>query len=219
MQANSREVVSNQPGLHPRLAQTVRKHLQHPSRKPVAPHNQVALDTLLARHRAHGGPLWLDDFCGTGQSTITLAQAKPDHLVVGVDQSDHRLQRRPEPLPDNCLLLRAQCEDIWTGLAAAGIRLAGHTFFYPNPWPKAAQLQRRIHGCAAFATLLKLGGCVELRSNWPLYTEEFGVALNLAGIPAVVRELKIDPDAPITLFEAKYARSGHRLWQVSARLP
>ena len=54
MQASSRPVISNQQGLHPRLAQTVRRHLERPSQSPLAPHNKAAWDALATRPRVLG---------------------------------------------------------------------------------------------------------------------------------------------------------------------
>jgi tRNA G46 methylase TrmB len=152
----------------------------------------------------------LDSFCGTGQSTAILAQQYPHALVAGVDQSVYRLDRHQAGKSDNYLLLRAQAEDIWQLLLADGIQLRHHFLLYPNPWPKQKHLQRRIHGHASFSWLLRLGGSIELRSNWQLYTEEFGIAMHLAGRRG--RVCRIAGDSPLTRFEEKYWRSGHSLW-------
>ena len=84
------------------------------------------------------------------------------------------------------MLLRADCEDIWQQLALDGVQLARHYLLYPNPWPKAKHLQRRVHGQAVLPALLQLGGVITLRSNWQLYVEEFGLALHLAIIALCV---------------------------------
>jgi tRNA (guanine-N7-)-methyltransferase len=157
----------------------------------------------------------LDSFCGTGHSTAALAQRHPHHLVVGIDKSAHRLAKRPEQ-PDNSILLHAECEDIWQLLLQQGIAPDFHYLLYPNPWPKAGHFQRRIHGSPAVRLLLELGGRVELRSNWQLYVEEFGVALHLAGYPGTVQRLAFQD--PITLIERKYQASGHELWSYAGHL-
>ncbi len=207
-------MTSNQSGLHPRLAATVRRHLESPSLRPVAAHSLKAFDAVAEALARTPRPLVLDSFCGTGMSTAQIAGMHPGHLVVGVDQSAHRLQRHV-PQRGDYLLLRAQCEDIWQLLLQSGLRVDHHYLLYPNPWPKRKHLQRRIHGSASFAWLLELGGSVELRSNWRLYVEEFGVAMHLAGRRGAVARVGGDP--ALTLFEEKYRRSGHALWRYSAR--
>ena len=144
-----------------------------------------------------------------------VATENPDHLVLGIDQSAHRLAKHPGEPGANYLLLRANCVDIWTLLAADGVKLSHHYLLYPNPWPKSAQLRRRVHGHPGFAALLRLGGELELRSNWQLYVEEFGAAMHFAGQRGVVTRLR-EGEPALTLFERKYRASGHRLWSYRA---
>ena len=211
MPARSRQIVSNQHHhLNPKLPALVRRHLDNVHRKPVAAHNRAAFRRLLEELAARPRPLVLDSFCGTGHSTAKLAQRHPQHLVVGIDKSAQRLARHPGEPAGNYLLLQAECEDLWQLLVQAGLHADFHYLLYPNPWPKARYLQRRIHGHASFAWLLQLGGRIELRSNWQVYVEEFGLAMHLAGYRGRVAKLPGGPD--LTLFEQKYRLSGHDLW-------
>jgi tRNA (guanine-N7-)-methyltransferase len=214
----SRSVSSSQSDLHPRLAATVRRHLQSRWKKPPQRVDAPALAALDAALAAHTGPLVLDSFCGTGESTALLALRHPDALVVGVDKSAARLARHRggRTAPQNYLLLRAHCEAVWRHLAEHRVRLAAHYLLYPNPWPKPAHLQRRVHGHPAFPLLPALGGSLELRSNWQLYLEEFGVALHLAGHASRIGV--VDGRHPLTPFERKYSASGQTLWCLQARL-
>ena len=185
--ANSRPVSSNQAGAHSALGKLVNRHLASEYRRPVASYSEQAFGAVRAALTAEPRPLVLDSFCGTGHSTLSLAERHPGHLVLGVDKSAHRLGKHPtENPPGNCLLLRADCEDIWQLLLREGLALDYHYLLYPNPWPKAKHLQRRVHGHGSFPWLLRLGGRVELRSNWQVYVEEFGSALHLAGHVASV---------------------------------
>lgn len=215
MQANSRPVSSNQQHLHPKLAEVVRRHLQTTHRGEMAAHNIQAYGRLSAALSATPRPLVLDSFCGTGHSTAALAERHPDHLIVGIDKSARRLAKHPRSLRDNYLLLQADCEDIWALLAGDGVRPDYHYMLYPNPWPKAAHLQRRIHGHPSFPLLLTLGGTLELRSNWQIYVEEFGCAMHLAGHRGRVLRVA-DTGADLSLFEQKYRNSGHKLWSYTA---
>jgi tRNA G46 methylase TrmB len=82
---------------------------------------------------------------------------------------------------------------------------------YPNPWPKASQFKRRIHGHGAFPVLARLGGEVELRTNWNVFAEEFAQAAPLIGLNGAVETFT--PAEPMTLFERKYRERGHALWR------
>jgi tRNA G46 methylase TrmB len=194
----------------------VEKHLRHAHRRPIAEHTRAAFDAVRSRVEGRSGRLIFDSFCGTGMSTALLAQRYPDSVVLGIDKSGKRLRRHAKTPAANYLLVRAECGDFWRLAAAAGWRVQHHFLLYPNPWPKPGQLQRRIHGSPDFAALLALGGTVELRSNWPIYVEEFGCALVTAGqFPVVDR---VQPAVAMTLHERKYFGSGHPLWRCRCHL-
>ena len=102
--ANSRAVHSNQQHTHPKLPDLVRRHLAHPHQKPVATHSLAAFEQVVHSLKQNKRPIILDSFCGTGQSTATLALRYPGHLVVGVDKSAHRLGRHIKNGAANYLL-------------------------------------------------------------------------------------------------------------------
>jgi len=223
MQANSRPVSSSQQRVHRDLPRLVRRHLASHWRRP--PHSLTvdvrdALTDALTDAQTRDRPLVLDSFCGTGHSTRLLARDYPDCTVIGVDKSAARLSRHVrrdgERGSDNYRLLRAQCEEVWAWLADQGAQLKAHYLLYPNPWPKPAQLKRRVHGHPGFPLLLRLGGQLELRCNWQTYAEEFGVALTIAGQQPVVAVVK--HGEPLSLFERKYRDSGHTLWRCTAQV-
>ena len=213
VQGDSRVISSNQQWTHKKLPALVQRHLKHSYRKPIAEHSRAAFNSLEAALQKRPRALVLDSFCGTGHSTAALAERHPDHLVVGVDKSAHRLAKHAGGTAENYLLLQADCEDIWRLLLDAGINLDYHYLLYPNPWPKSRHIQRRIHGSAAFPWLIQLGGKIELRSNWRIYIEEFSLAMHLAGCCGVVAKLPQQP--ALTLFEEKYQLSGPELWRYS----
>ena len=210
MSANSRQVSSNQIHLHPRLSEVVHRHLATAYRKPVAAHNCAAFQPLAEQLATSPRPLVLDSFCGTAHSTATLAERHPEHLVVGIDKSSQRIGRHQATAADNYLLLQADCEDIWQLLVQQGVTVDYHYLLYPNPWPKAKHLQRRIHGHGSFTWLVQLGGRLELRSNWQTYVEEFGLAMHLSGCRGRIARVTEGP--AMSLFEQKYRQSGHELW-------
>ena len=202
---------TDQVAPHPDLTEIVRHHQDHPWRKPCPAHTQEAFEQLLDHTQREQKPLILDSFCGTGMSTSIIAKAHPDALVVGIDQSAHRLAKHQASDARNYLLLRAEAEPFWLCLVEAGITLHSHWLLYPNPWPKAAQIKRRVHGHGAFPVLSRLGGELELRTNWDIFAQEFAQAAALIGIKG--QTASFIPDAPMTLFERKYVDRGHSLWR------
>lgn len=215
MHANSSPVSSAQSGVHDQLATIVAKHARAEFRKPVTSYNREAFEYSIAAWQAAGGaPLILDSGCGVGLSTLHLAAQFPDHFVISVDQSAHRLSRNViwnAPLPSNFIRVRADLVDFWRLMLASIVRPARHYILYPNPWPKIGHLARRWHGHAVFPTIVALGGELECRSNWKIYIEEFAAALSQLSNQAVGCE-EYTTLRPITPFEQKYIASKHKLW-------
>ena len=202
---------TDQMAPHPDLTEVVQHHQDHPWRKPCPAHTREAFEQLLEQLQRDNRPLILDSFCGTGMSTAIIAGAHPDALVVGIDQSGHRLAKHQASDARNYVLLRAEAEPLWLCLEDAGITLHSHWLLYPNPWPKASQFKRRVHGHGAFPVLSRLGGALELRTNWDIFAHEFAQAAALTGING--QATSFTPDSPMTLFERKYANRGHTLWR------
>ncbi len=144
-------------------------------------------------------------------STAVLAAQHPEALVVGIDQSASRLAKHQLLGHQNYLLLQAEAESLWRCLVEAEMSLAAHWMLYPNPWPKASQLRRRVHGHGAFPLLAKLGGQLEMRSNWQVYATEFAQAADLIGLSGTLETFT--PNPPHTLFERKYHERGNTLWR------
>lgn len=217
----SRPVTSGQSVPHPRLLEHLRRRRGRPLRRPVAAHTVAAVEALAPiLNEAPARPIVLDAGCGTATSTAQLEQAHPGAWILGVDQSAKRLGfdgplRRQS---DRQVLLRAEVGDLWRCLVERKVQLSHHYLLYPNPWPKAEHLFRRWHGHPALEHGLRLGGQLELRSNWRLYVEEWALAMSaLVGVEAPVVRLSVE--TPLTPFEAKYAASGHPLFVWRAEIP
>lgn len=218
--ANSRIPQSAQQGVHEHLATQVRRHAAAAFLKPFADYNLRAFDTALAGWDGRCG-LILDAGCGVGHSTIQIARAHPDCWVIGVDRSEERLLRRkPYPealLPTNMVMVRADLVDFWRLLDQHGLRLTRHFILYPNPWPKIGHLSRRWHAHPVFPYIPKLGGCLEVRSNWRVYVEEFASALTLL-LDRPVGWEAFETRSPLTPFERKYRDSGQTLFRIEIAL-
>ncbi|TLX48902.1 SAM-dependent methyltransferase [Pseudoalteromonas phenolica] len=215
-EANSRSIVSNQLGLHEKLDEIVQKHLVAEFKKPIAEHTQKAFDEVNEKVQAFNGPLILDSCCGVGESTANLAKLHPDALVIGIDKSSHRLDKHDveykQTESGHYILVQADLNDFWRLALEAGWQPTHHYLLYPNPWPKAKHIGRRWHGAPVFPFIVKLGGILEVRSNWDIYVKEFARALELAGHSVAVEAY--ESDSAITPFERKYWASG----QSSTRL-
>lgn len=213
---NSREITTNQPGPHDKLTELVTKHLAHPSQKPVSEHTLQAFNDAADWLDGWQGPLIIDACCGVGESTAHIAAQHPHARVIGVDKSAVRTDKHRHYGVDcdNYRVIRADLNDFWRLARQAGWRLEKHYLLYPNPYPKASQVQKRWHASAAFREILLLGGTLEVRSNWRIYIEEVALALQIAGIQAeCVPYRAAQPQTP---FERKYWDSGQQSWHLVA---
>ncbi|WP_435274462.1 tRNA (guanine(46)-N(7))-methyltransferase TrmB [Psychrobium sp. nBUS_13] len=217
--ANSHEIITNQDGLNENLNDIVNKHLAHKFRKPYQQHSIDGFKSVEQEIARAGKPIIFDSCCGVGDSTINIARQHPEHFVIGMDKSGHRLNKNEayeQHGVDNFMLLRTDLNDFWRLALEAEFKIDKHFILYPNPWPKAKHIQRRWHGSAVFPTIVALGGALEMRSNWRLYLDEFSHALSIAGKSSNVKEFV--PEPTITPFERKYQASGQALFQLKAQL-
>lgn len=215
---NSRTIDSNQSGPHDKLTELVQRYLRHPSQRPISEHTLAAFthcQTWLAGWR---GDIILDSCCGVGESTAHIARQYPEAKVIGIDKSAHRIAKHSHYAQqrENYTVLRADVNDFWRLAVQHHWQPCRHYLLYPNPYPKASQVQKRWHACAAFADLLALGGILEVRSNWQIYIQEFAQALAVAGVKAQCDEFKAPQ--PLTPFERKYWQSGQQSWRTVANL-
>ncbi len=216
----SREVTSNQAGIHQHLQAVVEKHLATPWQKPMADFSREVFARVKEWLALDDRPLILDSCCGTGESSVRLAKKYPRNRVLGFDRSETRLNKLDRKLvvPENCFTIRANADDLWRQLVAANIHPVRHFVLFPNPYPKAAQLNQRWHGSPVFPYLIALGGSIEVRSNWKTYLDELAAAITIAtSVEPRVEEYQ--PELVLSAFEKKYRDSGHTLWRLRAQLP
>jgi tRNA G46 methylase TrmB len=228
VKGDSKAIISNQQGVHEKLRDVVKRHLEHDFKKPYQPHTEktfaeinVSVQAFLANNP--NGSIILDACCGVGQSTRLLAQQNPSALVVGVDKSDHRLNRKVKGFSSdsgftarNFFLVRADLNDFYRLVKAAAWPVSKHYILYPNPWPKSKHLRRRWHGSAVFPQMTSIGEQLILRSNWLIYLEEFQQAASWVGLTGQIEILPIvQANMALTPFEAKFQASQQTCWQLT----
>jgi tRNA (guanine-N7-)-methyltransferase len=225
---DSKAIISNQAGIHEKLDEVVQKHLSHAFQKPYQVHTQEAfaqMDVLVQAFLVENldAEIILDACCGVGQSTRILAKENPQALVVGVDKSDHRINKNVEGFDvddgftaDNFHLVRADLNDFYRLVKQANWPVSKHYILYPNPWPKSKHLQRRWHGSAVFPQMTSIGQQLILRSNWRIYLAEFQQAAKLVDLQGEILSLPVvDSSLALTPFEAKFQGSGQACWQLT----
>ncbi|MEJ2669003.1 MAG: SAM-dependent methyltransferase [Gammaproteobacteria bacterium] len=202
------------------LRRLVRRYQRSDHLAPAPLHTERAYQQMLldvAWRAERGVLLHLDSCCGVGESTKHWAQQHPDAFVMGVDKSSHRLAKHPhytEPGVTNYRLYRADCSALWPLFVHASWRFEHHNLWYPNPWPKYSQRQRRWYANPVMAALIRLQRRLVVRSNCEWYLEEFAWALRWWGCDPVMAAWRIR-GVSATPFERKYHASEQKLWQLS----
>lgn len=219
MQGNSRTVESQQAGVHEKLAAIVEKYQRTLNRRPIHAHTQQAFDEVTEWLGDWQGEVILDSCCGVGKSTAGLSLRYPDARIIGVDKSALRVGKHAHYQSEqpNYRVIRADVVDFWRLMRSASEhsawRISGHYLLYPNPYPKASQVQKRWHASQAMPDLMALAPTIEVRSNWLIYLEEFKLAAQMYGMQCEIAA--VDPAAPArTPFEYKYQNSGQTCWQL-----
>lgn len=238
MESRPREITTNQLGVHEDLVSIVNKYRQSEFKKPIAEHTKQTFQLVIDWLEDWQGDVIIDACCGVGESTIVLAQQNPNAKVIGIDKSVARLDKhayykrqkddesvnkgddkssdiRANKSAGNVKVFQADLNDFWRLMAdyseTAKWTISKQCVFYPNPYPKKAQVQKRWHASPALIALLKCSRNIEVRSNWLIYLEEFQQALSIHGVKSSIQEIS---GVPITPFERKYSESGQQCWQL-----
>lgn len=171
-------------------------------------------------------PLVLEIGCGTGTSTLAMAQSEPAVDVIAVEVYRRGLAQLLCAIDrenvTNIRLIRGDAADVLEHLIAPG-SLSGVRVFFPDPWPKARHHKRRLLQPATVALIadrLRPGGVLHVATDHPGYAEqiaEVGDAeprlsrvdpLGRLGVPPARAGLVISVVRPTTKYEIKARHAG-----------
>ena len=233
----AKSIETNQFEPHQDLIDRLKRHQRRHFKRPFADHTRLAFDSLIAWLEGWHGDVVLDTCCGVGESSIAIARKYPDVMVVGIDKSNQRLAKHSSyssinkaqlstypvnAIPKNYMLLQADLNDFWRLLnhyieqQSPAWKVIKQYILYPNPYPKKTQLGKRWHASAIFPEILKTCQCIEVRSNWKIYLEEFKIAAEYFGLIGELNNIEAS-QAPITPFERKYLASGQTCFKLDIR--
>jgi len=170
-------------------------------------------------------PLVLEIGCGTGTSTLAMAQAEPGIDVVAVEVYRRGLAQLLGAIDregvSNIRLVRGDGVDVLEHMVGPG-SLSGVRVFFPDPWPKSRHHKRRLlkaETVALIADRLRPGGVLHAATDHAGYAEqiaEVGDAEPLLrraepgelGAPPAYGGLPISVQRPITKYEGKARHAG-----------
>jgi len=220
LKKESKIVTTNQTGLSTDLEKIIERYNLQNFKKPVSLESQEIFRSILHWVNSfEDRKIILDIGCGVGESTFKLASQNQEHLVIGIDKSISRIDRKnkfKKSLPSNCLLVRGDAIDLWLLFHQhkSSLNIVKQYILYPNPWPLKHHVKKRWHGHPIIPFVLDICENIELRSNWKIYLEEFNEVydyfLKRRG------ELSLyEPIEFISPFEKKYCESRHLIYKLS----
>jgi tRNA (guanine-N7-)-methyltransferase len=162
-------------------------------------------------------PVVLEIGCGSGTSTLAMAQREPDIDVIAVEVYRRGLAQLlcaiDREQVGNIRLIRGNGIDVLEHLIAPG-SLTGVRVFFPDPWPKARHHKRRFlqpSTIGLIADRLLPGGVLHAATDHPGYAEQ--IAEVGTGEPRLCRidpgsQLPISIVRPTTKYETKAQEAG-----------
>lgn len=213
MKNSARRIIGGQEDIHPDLIRLVSKHTKKTFLKPIQGHNQAAFKIFLKSIKESSFKrLILDLGAGTGESSYQWALEHSDDYVVSIDRSEVRLNKGVKQKLNNLLYLRTDIEDFIRLFLKEGLKASRTHLFYPNPYPKQSQINKRWYAHPIFESLINSTDFLEVRTNWELYIKEFHLALELFDIKSQVKVYI--PEQTVSAFEKKYFLDGQTLYQL-----
>ncbi len=206
----------------------------------MSPAQQRACDELLPRYgvepatpldfeRIYGrrAPVVLEIGFGMGETTAAIATTQPDIDFLGVEMHlpgvGALLRRIDERGLANVRVLRHDAVEVVATMIAPAA-LAGIHVFFPDPWPKKRHHKRRLLQPAfvhELALRLAPGGYLHVATDWEDYAQE--ILVTLASEPLLentAADYAPRPAyRPLTKFEARGLRLGHRVCDLVFRRP
>jgi len=187
---------------------------------PFKPH---LLD--LASAFGRDAPCVLEIGFGMGDATAQIAQAMPQTNFLGIEVHEPGvgalLKRIGEMQLPNLRLMQFDAVEVLQQMLAPQ-SLAGVHIFFPDPWHKLRHHKRRLIQpplVALLASRLGPGGYLHCATDWEPYAQQMLEVLSAE--PALVNTA--DGFAPrpgyrpLTKFEQRGLRLGHRVWDLVFR--
>ena len=188
---------------------------------PFAHEEPVDLDRAFGR----SAPRILEIGFGMGETTAQIAALNPGNDYLGIEVHTPGvgglLKLLDERALTNVRVIQHDAVEVLTHLIAPSSLDAAHIFF-PDPWPKKRHHKRRLIQppfVALLAQRLKPGAYVHAATDWENYAEQMLAVLSAEPLLVNTASAYADrPDSrPLTKFETRGLKLGHRVWDIVFR--
>ena len=162
-------------------------------------------------------PLHIEIGCGQGLHPVRWAQSHPNAGLVAIERTRGKFSKlisRLESHGITSVLPVNQDASHWLPHNLGLNSVDRFYFFYPNPYPKESQANKRWHRNPFFEYILeclKVSGSIEMASNLPWYIEEAKLYCQQHWGLKLVSEQRLslcNEYKPQTHFEKKYLLKG-----------
>lgn len=169
-------------------------------------------------------PLILEIGFGNGESLVEMASQYPEFNYLGVEVHrpgvGHLLLRLAQLGLENVRVSCADAVDFLSDLAAETCQRIN--IFFPDPWPKKRHHKRRLiqaEFVRLLASRLKPGAYLHLATDWEDYARQMQDVLSAEPTLVNTTEGFADrpADRPLTKFEQRGLRLGHKVWELIFR--
>jgi tRNA (guanine-N7-)-methyltransferase len=167
------------------------------------------------------GPLWVDVGAGQGLFAVQFSRAYPNSTLIALERTQVRFARLQQRVQhnhcSNVIPIRANAIN-WITHCLPLQSVDGYFFWYPNPYPKPSQRNKRFHAMPFMDYLihtLKPQGTITLATNQEgYYAEARAFMVDVWGLTCLETR-QIDPaESPRTHFEKKYLARGESCWEL-----
>ena len=159
---------------------------------------------------------------GNGDTLVQQASENPDCNFLGIEVHEpgigHCLLMAQSAGTSNLKLIAHDAIEVLQTHVPPG-SLQRINLYFPDPWPKKRHHKRRIMQ-ASFLTLcanrLMEGGALHVATDWENYAEHIDEVLAASELFRCAERREHDGDKPLdrpmTKFERRGLRKGHRIW-------
>ena len=187
------------------------------------PFQSVTID--LDRAFGRRAPRVLEIGFGMGETTAQIAAAHPDTDYLGVEVHTPGvgglLKLLAERALTNVRVIQHDAVEVLTHMLAPSSFEAVHVFF-PDPWPKKRHHKRRLiqpQFVALLVERMKPGAYLHVATDWENYAEQ--ILAVLCAEPLLVNTAPTYAERadrrPLTKFETRGLKLGHRVWDIVFR--
>ena len=219
------------PGAYPARSRTFK-----PRRRRLSPTREAALERLFPEFGLDVGgpmidpvalfgrraPLALEIGCGAGEAAVAMATAAPDTDLIACDVHTPGIARLLTEIETAGLSnLRVVHGDALDFMARLPSRCLDEVrIYFPDPWPKPRQRQRRLVRDDLLETIIdsmSIGARLRLATDVDDYAEQIAEVCSRSERLDGGIVLRPD-DRPLTRFEIKGLEAGHRVTDFEYRV-